>query len=93
MDIPATATSWLKGKDTSQPCNNLGTFSHERVLPRASQCAVDLAYQLHVVQEGVEGIEVREADHVRGAAACSLAEERQRISSTKSTIKKLVSLY
>lgn len=69
------------GKHRENPCkrNNLCTFGHERVLPRACQCAVDLTDQLHVVQEGVEGVEVREADHVRGAATCSLVEERQRM--------------
>lgn len=59
------------------------TFGHERVLPRAGQCAVDLTQQLHVVQEGVEGVEVRETDHVRGAATCSLAEQRQSMSHTE----------
>lgn len=34
------------------------TFGHQRVLSRAGQCAVDLADQLHVVQEGVESVEV-----------------------------------
>lgn len=53
------------------------TFGHERVLPRASQCAVNLANKLHVVQERIEGIEVREADHVRGTSSGSLAERRK----------------
>lgn len=34
------------------------TFGDESVLSRAGQCAVDLADQLHVVQEGVESVEV-----------------------------------
>lgn len=51
------------------------TFGDQRVLARAGQCAVDLADQLHVVEEGVEGVEVGEADHVRGAAPCSLERE------------------
>lgn len=58
------------------------TFGHERVLPRAGQCAVDLAQQLHVVQEGVEGVEVRETDHVRGAATCSLTGHTHCMSDT-----------
>lgn len=53
------------------------TFGDESVLSRASQCAVDLTDQLHVVQEGVESVEVREADQVRSAATCSLAEDKQ----------------
>ena len=54
----------------------MGTFGHERVLSRASQRAVDLTNHLHVVQKGVEGIEVRETDQVGSAAPCSLVEER-----------------
>lgn len=34
------------------------TFGDKSVLSRAGQCAVDLADQLHVVQEGVESVEV-----------------------------------
>lgn len=56
------------------------TFGHKSVLSRAGQRAVDLADQLHVVQKGVEGVEVREANQVRGAATCSLAEDKQRMS-------------
>lgn len=53
------------------------TFGDQCVLSCACQCAVDLADQLHVVQEGVESVEVREADQVRSAATCSLAEDKQ----------------
>lgn len=48
------------------------TFGDESVFARASEGAVDLADQLHVVEEGIEGIEVGEAHHVGGAASCSL---------------------
>lgn len=51
------------------------TFSHLRVLPCACHCAVDLTDHLHVVQEGIEGIEVGEADHVSSAAPCSLGKK------------------
>ena len=52
------------------------TFGHECVFSRAGQRAIDLADQLHVVQQGVKCVEVREANHVGGAATCSLEEER-----------------
>lgn len=45
------------------------TFGDERVPGGAGQGAVDLADQLHVVEEGVEGVEVGEAHHVGGAAS------------------------
>lgn len=38
----------------------------------ASEGAVNLADQLHVVEESVEGVKVREAHHVGDAASCSL---------------------
>jgi len=41
----------------------------------ASEGAVNLADQLHVVEEGVEGIEVGEAHHVGGVASCSLEKD------------------
>lgn len=44
------------------------TFSHERVFAAAGERAVDFADEFHVVEERVEGVEVGEADHVRGAA-------------------------
>lgn len=53
------------------------TFGHQRVLPRAGHGAVDLSDQLHVVQKGVEGVKVGEADHVGGAASCSLAKDKK----------------
>lgn len=40
------------------------TFGNKRVSVCASKGAVNLADQLHVVEEGVEGIEVGEAHHV-----------------------------
>lgn len=49
-----------------------GTFGDEGVSVRARHRAVDLANQLHVVEESIEGIEVGEADHVGGAPSCSL---------------------
>lgn len=55
------------------------TFGDERVSVRAGEGAVNLAHQLHVVEEGVEGVEVGEADHVGGAASCSLEEEPQSV--------------
>lgn len=59
------------------------TFSHQCVLPCAGHCAVDLSDQLHVVQKGIEGVKIGEADHVRGAATCSLVEKEHRISDTR----------
>lgn len=40
------------------------TFGNKCVSVRASKGAVNLANQLHVVEECVEGIEVGEAHHV-----------------------------
>lgn len=51
------------------------TFGNKRVSRCADQGAVDLADQLHVVEEGVEGIEVGEAHHVGGTASCSLEKD------------------
>ena len=51
------------------------TFGNQCVLACSSQRAIDLADQLHVVKQGVEGVEVGEADHV---TPCSLGEETQR---------------
>lgn len=51
------------------------TFGNKRVSVRACEGAVNLAHQLHVVEECVEGIEVREADHVGGASPCSLERD------------------
>lgn len=48
------------------------TFGDQRVSVRAGDGAVNLADQLHVVEQGVEGVEVGEAHHVGGAASCSL---------------------
>lgn len=56
-----------------------GTFGDERVSVRAGQGAVDLAHQLHVVEEGVEGIEVGEAHHVGGAASRSLETQPESV--------------
>lgn len=41
----------------------------------AGEGAVYLADQFHVVEEGVEGVEVGEAHHVGGAASCSLEKD------------------
>lgn len=51
---------------------HLRTFGDERVPVGAGEHAVDLADQLHVVEQGVEGVEVREAHHVGGAASGGL---------------------
>lgn len=51
------------------------TFSDKCVPVSPSQGAVDLADNLHVVEESVEGIEVGEAHHVGGAPSCSLQED------------------
>lgn len=48
------------------------TFGDQRVSVRAGHGAVNLADQLHVVEQGVEGVEVREAHHVGGAASGGL---------------------
>lgn len=50
------------------------TFSDKRILASSSESAVDFADQFHVVQERVEGIEVGEAHHVRGATPCCLGD-------------------
>lgn len=55
------------------------TFCNKRVFVCASNGAVNLADQLHVVQEGVEGIEVGEAHHVGGAASCSLEKDPESV--------------
>lgn len=46
----------------------------------AGNGAVDLADQLHVVEEGVEGVEVGEAHHVGDAASCSLQDHPKMLS-------------
>lgn len=48
------------------------TFGDQHVSVRARHRAVNLADQLHVVEQGVEGVEVREAHHVGGAASGGL---------------------
>lgn len=45
----------------------------------AGEGAVNLADQLHVVEEGAEGIEVGEAHHVGGAASCSLEKDPESV--------------
>lgn len=45
------------------------TFGDQCVPVGADQGAVDLADQLHVVEEGIEGVEVGEAHHMGGAAS------------------------
>lgn len=49
---------------------------------RAGEGAVNLADQLHVVEESVEGIEVGEAHHVGGAASCGLESDAKSVSSS-----------
>lgn len=51
------------------------TFGNQRVSVRAGEGAVNLADHLHVVEEGVEGVEVGEAHHVGGAASGRLQTE------------------
>lgn len=48
------------------------TFGNKCVSVCAGDGAVNLAHQLHIVEEGVEGIEVGEAHHVGGTPSCSL---------------------
>lgn len=60
------------------------TFGDQRVSVRAGHGAVNLADQLHVVEQGVEGVEVREAHHVRGAASSGL---RGRFLSTENKVR------
>lgn len=48
------------------------TFGDQCVPVGAGQSAIDLTDQLHVVEEGIEGVEVGEAHHVRRAASCCL---------------------
>ena len=55
------------------------TFGQEYVSVRAGEGAVNLADKLHVVEEGVEGVEVGEAHHVGGAASCSLEKDPESV--------------
>lgn len=48
---------------------------------RAGEGAVNLADQLHVVEEGIEGIEVGEAHHVGRAASRGLERDAKSVSS------------
>lgn len=52
-----------------------GTFGDFHVSAVASQGAVDLSDQLHVVEKRIEAIEVREADLVRSAATSNLGKD------------------
>lgn len=52
---------------------------------RAGEGAVNLADQLHVVEESVEGIEVGEAHHVGGAATRSLESDARMQESVSSS--------
>lgn len=54
------------------------TFGDQRVSVRAGHRAVNLADQLHVVEQGVEGVEVGEAHHVGGAAPGGLRGQRRK---------------
>ena len=58
------------------------TFGHKCVFVSAGEGAVNLADQLHVVEEGVEGIEVGEAHHVGGTASCSLEKDPKYINAS-----------
>lgn len=53
----------------------LGTFGDFDMSAVSSQGAVDLSYQLHVVEKRVEAVEVREADLVRRAATRNLDKD------------------
>lgn len=55
------------------------TFRDESFFVRAGEGAVNLADQLHAVEEGVEGSEVGEAHHVGGAASCSLNKQSAKV--------------
>lgn len=52
-----------------------GTFGDFHVSAVASQGAVDLSDQLHVVEKRIKAIEVREADLVRSAATSNLGKD------------------
>lgn len=56
-------------------CIVKGTFGDFQVSAMASQRAVDLSDQLHVVEQRVEAVEVREADLVRRTAPCDLVKD------------------
>ena len=51
------------------------TFGDFHIPAVASQGAVDLSDQLHVVEKRIEAIEVREADLVRSAATSNLGKD------------------
>lgn len=48
------------------------TFGNEGVLARAGYCAVDFPNDLHIVEERVESIKEREANHVSSASSHDL---------------------
>lgn len=58
------------------------TFGDESVFVRARHRAVNLADQLHVVEESIEGIEVGEAHHVGGAPSRSLQQDQKPVRPT-----------
>lgn len=63
--------TWKLNSDANEQklrLQTVRTFSNKSIFARPSQSAVDFTDQFHVVQERVEGIEVGEAYHVRGAA-------------------------
>lgn len=71
--VPSHPSCLTQHRHTRGPAPRLrATFGDQRVSVRACDGAVNLADQLHVVEQGVEGVEVREAHHVGGAASCSL---------------------
>lgn len=76
FSVPSHPSSLTQHRHTrgSAPCLR-ATFGDQSVSVRAGDGAVNLADQLHVVEQGVEGVEVREAHHVGGAASCSLRGE------------------
>lgn len=54
-----------------------GTFSDFHISAVASQSAVDLSNQLHVVEQRVEAVEVGEADLMRRATPCNLGKKEE----------------
>lgn len=54
-----------------------GTFSDFHISAVASQSAVDLSNQLHIVEQRVEAVEVGEADLMRRATPCNLGKKEE----------------
>lgn len=66
----------------------VGTFGDFQISAVASKSAVDLPDQLHVVEKGVESIEVWKADLVRCATTRNLSKHRKEQINTQNLTKK-----